>query len=217
MNQNLNFLENYQCQGMLLPIITYPAPILRKIAPPVMVFDEALRILCQNMLYTMYQAPGIGLAAPQIGKSLQLFVLDTEYTRERFPPVSDKDTINGTQEEDEKSDEENFYYILGNFKPQIFINPKIQCIEGEICYQEGCLSVPGIYEEVNRCKKIKVEYQDLWGNPQELIADELLSICIQHEYDHLQGIVFLERLSELKKSIYLKKLQKKARKGKEKN
>lgn len=186
-----NFLENYTLSGEMLNIHTYPDPVLTKKATDVEVFDEHLVKLCQDMLFTMYHAPGIGLAAPQIGKSLRLFVLDVDYKRD---PI----TL-----EDETED-----YELSGFKPQVFINPVIKEKVGETIYQEGCLSVPGVYEDVNRCESLTIEYQDMFGKKHILTATGLLAICIQHEYDHLDGIVFIERLSAFKKNFFKKKLSK---------
>lgn len=182
-------LENYELKGKELPILTYPDPILTKIAEPVTQFDQELEQLVKDMLYTMYHAPGIGLAAPQIGKSIRLFVLDVNYDRET---VTNADGNEETR--------------LSGFSPMVFINPEISGTEGTITYEEGCLSVPGVYEEVKRHKNIHVRYQDLKGEFHELNADELLSICIQHENDHLDGVVFIERLSNLKKNFYKKKM-----------
>ncbi len=197
MKANTELLENYSLQGEQLPIFTMPAPVLKQIAKPVEIFDENLSTLCKNMLYTMYHAPGIGLAAPQIGQSIRLFVMDIDYNREEV-----------TRADGSKD------YVLSDFNPRVFINPVIEKISGEILYEEGCLSVPGIYEEVTRSEHIKVKYQDLDGNHQEMEATELLSVCIQHENDHLDGIVFLERLSTLKRNFLTKKyLKSKKKKG----
>ncbi len=189
--------ENYTLTGELLPIHTYPDPVLTTKAQEVTDFNDELKVLCTNMLYTMYQAPGIGLAAPQIGLSKRIFVIDVDYSRE--------ETAEGSGE-----------YTLGDFNPRVFINPKIVDKEGEIVYQEGCLSLPGIFENVKRYENIKVEYQNTDGEKLEMAADELLSICIQHENDHLDGIVFIERLSPLKKNFFKKKLTKQ-KKQKNKN
>lgn len=181
--------KNYVYEGKLLNIHTYPDPILTMVASEVQAheFNDELKELCKNMLYTMYDAPGIGLAAPQIGISKRIFVIDVDYTRE--------ETSEGSEE-----------YTLDKFNPLIFINPKFVVEEGQTTYQEGCLSLPGIYEDVKRFEKITVEYQDTDGNTHQLEADELLSICIQHENDHLDGIVFIDRLSALKKKFFKTKL-----------
>ena len=195
--ENTNILENYKLEGELLQIKTYPAPVLKKVALPVTEFNEELKKLCIDMLYTMYKAPGIGLAAPQVGHSIRLFVMDIDYDREEITKADD-----------------SVEYNLSNFNPMIFINPIIKDPKGETIYEEGCLSVPGIYEEVKRFETITVDYQDVDGNHHSINADELLSICIQHENDHLEGIVFLERLSMLKQNLLKKKfLKQKKKKG----
>lgn len=184
-------LENYELKGQLLNIHTYPDPVLTTVATDVteQEFNQDLKDLCINMLYTMYHAPGIGLAAPQIGISKRIFVIDVDYNRE--------ETSEGSEE-----------YTLSDFQPKIFINPIIKNKEGEITYQEGCLSLPGVYEDVKRFESIVVEYQDTDGNKNEISANELLSICIQHENDHLDGKVFIDRLSTLKRNFFRKKLAK---------
>lgn len=184
-------LENYKLSGNLLNIHTYPDPVLTKIAEVVKPdeFNAELKELCLNMLYTMYNAPGIGLAAPQVGISKRIFVMDIDYDRD--------ETSEGSEE-----------YTLSNFEPLIFINPVIKNQEGKIIYQEGCLSLPGIYEDVQRFESITVEYQDTDGNLKSIEADELMAICIQHENDHLDGKVFLDRLSTLKRNFFKKKLTK---------
>ena len=161
-------LENYELKGKELDIITYPDPVLTTIATEVTEFDENLKELCIDMLYTMYHAPGIGLAAPQIGLSKRLFVIDVDFSRE-------------------ETQEDSGEYVLSNFNPRIFINPKIIKTEGETTYQEGCLSLPDIYEDVKRYDSVEVEYQDTDGNTHTTEAKELFSICIQHENDHLDG------------------------------
>lgn len=183
-----NFLENYKCVGELLEILTYPHPILLKKAEKVTEFNDELRTLCKNMLYTMYKAPGVGLAAPQVGKSIRLFVIDVDYEREKVTRAD------GSED-----------YNLSEFNPLIVINPVIKEKDGEQIYEEGCLSVPGIYEEVKRAEHLVLVYQDMWGKEQTLDATELKAVCIQHENDHLDGIVFLERLSLLKKKFAKKK------------
>lgn len=181
--------KNYKYEGKLLEIITYPDPVLTKVATEVEEFNDELKELCKNMLFTMYNAPGIGLAAPQIGLSKRIFVVDVDYNRD---------------ETEEGSDE----YTLSNFNPRVFINPKFKIKEGNTTYQEGCLSLPGIFEDVKRFEHIVVEYQNTDGETHEIEANDLLSICIQHENDHLDGIVFIDRLSNLKKNFFKKKLVK---------
>lgn len=187
------FLDNYEFTGEKLKIFTFPAPVLKKIAKPVEIFNEELEILCKNMLYTMYHAPGIGLAAPQVGQSIRLFVMDLDYNREEF-----------TNSDGEKD------FRFSNFSPRVYINPVIEKLSGEIAFEEGCLSVPGVYEDVNRAESIKITYQDIRGNTHIEEHTELNSVCIQHENDHLDGIVFLERLSTLKRNFLTKKYLKTA-------
>jgi peptide deformylase len=160
----MNFLENYQLEGSELEIVKYPDPVLRKVATPVTEFDDELRSLVKDMLYTMYKAPA-----------------------------------------DANGDET---YKLSEFNPKVFINPIFKNPEGEILYEEGCLSLPGIFEKVKRPEKITVEYQDMWGVKHTEVAEGVYSVCLQHENDHLEGIVFLERLSLLKKNLLRKKFLK---------
>ncbi len=183
-----NFLENYKLEGEKLEILTYPNPILLKKAEKVTEFNDELRTLCKNMLFTMYKAPGVGLAAPQVGKSIRLFVIDVDYEREKVTRAD------GTED-----------YNLSDFHPLVVINPIIKEKDGEQIYEEGCLSVPGVYEEVKRAQHVVLEYQDAYGKTQILDAEDLRAVCVQHENDHLDGIVFLERLSLLKKKFAKKK------------
>lgn len=181
-----NLIENYKLEGDLLNIHTYPDPVLTKKATQVTEFDEELVLLCKNMLYTMYHAPGIGLAAPQVGISKRIFVLDVDYTR---------DEVEGSEE-----------ILMKDFNPYIFINPVFKEKNGETLYQEGCLSLPGVYEDVKRADSVIVEYQNVQGEVLSIEADGLLAICMQHENDHLDGIVFIDRLSSLKRNFFRKKL-----------
>ncbi|MBC7713314.1 MAG: peptide deformylase [Rhizobacter sp.] len=190
-----NFLENYELVGTKLPISVFPAPILKKVAAPVTEFNDELRSLIKDMFYTMYHAPGIGLAAPQVGVSLRLFVMDIWFEREKVT------LPDGSTE-----------YRYFDFKPMVVINPVFKEKSGEIVHEEGCLSVPGVYEDVKRAEFVTLEYQDMHGNHHTLEADELLSVCLQHENDHLDGIVFIERLSFLKKQLIEKKFLKKHKK-----
>lgn len=196
MEYNKNLLDNYQFEGEELRVFTYPSPVLKEVAGAVEKFDEELELLIKNMLYTMYQAPGIGLAAPQVGISKRIFVMDIDFDREEIT----------------KADGET-EYRYSNFNPRVFINPIISNKSGEVLYEEGCLSVPGIYEEVKRAESITVEFFDMFGHIQKIEAEDLLSICIQHENDHLDGIVFLERLSMIKRNLLTKKYMKKKKKG----
>lgn len=190
-------LENYQLKGDILSIHTYPDPILSKKCNAVKSFDNELYKLCQNMLFTMYHAPGIGLAAPQVGANLNLFVLDVDYKRESIVLPDGRED-----------------YKVSKFNPHVFINPKLKSKDGEIIYEEGCLSLPGVYEDVKRYENIVLEYFNLDGEKEEISAKGILSICIQHEFDHLEGIVFIERLSSFKKNFFKKKLTKEKLKSK---
>jgi peptide deformylase len=161
----------------LRDIILYPHDVLSTKAEPVAEVDDDLRQLVDDMIETMYDAPGIGLAAPQIGILQRLTVIDI-------------------------SSEEN------PDKLHTFINPQIVHAEGRIVWEEGCLSIPGAYEKVERSNKIVVQALDRDGEEFELEADGLLAVAIQHEIDHLDGVVFLDHLSSLKRRMALKKYKK---------
>ena len=173
---------------MILPILSYGNPVLKKKALPISVESKNLEILINNMWETMYAAQGVGLAAPQVGESIRLFVVDTY-------PFSDN--------EDLSMEERNF---LRGFK-KVFINPEIVEETGkEIFYREGCLSIPGIREDVKRKDSIIIKFQDLNGKS---IKDSFTGIAarvIQHEYDHIEGILFTDKLSYLKKKTIKRKL-----------
>jgi peptide deformylase len=173
-----------------ISLVHYPDPILKKRSVEVTSFDSELETFCQDLLLTMYHAPGIGLAAAQVAKHLRIFVVDVDYKREKVL----------------KEGEE--FYELTQLNPIIFINPKIKSGKGEYIGEEGCLSLPGIYDNVKRKKHIVVDYLNPKGEPQQLEASDLLSACIQHENDHLDGKVFIEKLSSLKFNFYRKKLVK---------
>ncbi len=159
----------------LLNILQFPDPNLNKVAKPIEKVDEEIKTLAKNMLETMYEAQGIGLAATQVNVHKQLMIIDLS------------------------SDQSN---------PLIFINPKITHYEGTASGKEGCLSFPGIYASIKRFTNITVEFLNLEGKKETLIADELLGIAIQHELDHLNGITIYDRLSNLKKVLFKKKLEK---------
>ena len=186
---------NYSLSGESLKVFTYPSPVLKKVANEILEFNDELVESAKNMLFTMYNAPGIGLAAPQVGLSIRMFCIDTDFERERVTNADGKE-----------------YFRFSNFNPLVLINPKIIEKHGDVVCQEGCLSFPGIFEDVKRAEKIKVEYQTLKGETITLEADGMKAICIQHELDHLDGIVFIERLSLLKKNMLLKKFNKKKKK-----
>lgn len=162
----------------LLTILVAPDPRLKIKALPVDKFDGALQRLIDDMFETMYQAPGIGLAAPQVGVSKRLIVIDIA-----------------------KKDEEA--------QPLALINPEILWLSPDTCvYEEGCLSVPEHYAEVERPARTRVRYQDRQGEIREIEADGLLSTVLQHEIDHLSGTLFLDHLSTLKRGMILRKLEK---------
>jgi peptide deformylase len=161
----------------VLEIFHYPNPILSKKSLPVHTIDATIRQLAKDMAETMYAAPGVGLAAPQIGHSLRLAVID-------ITPADQPKNL------------------------QVLINPEIVNAEGECTWEEGCLSVPDCSEEVKRKKKITVRYQNLEGETLEVVGEGLLAIALQHEIDHLDGILFIDHLSRLKRSLLKKKLRK---------
>ena len=163
----------------ILNILEFPDPRLRTIAKAVERVDDDLRQLIDDMCETMYDAPGIGLAATQVNVHKRLVVMDL-------------------------SEDKN--------EPMVFINPEFESLTDEVDqYQEGCLSVPGFYENVDRPQKVKIKALDRDGQPFELIAEGLLAVCIQHECDHLNGKLFVDYLSTLKRDRIKKKLEKQHR------
>lgn len=171
-------LRNPHDPMALLPILHHPDPRLRNVAAPVETFDAALATLVEDMLETMYDAPGIGLAATQVNVHKRVLVVDV-------------------------SAEKN--------APMHFVNPVIVASEGEGEMEEGCLSVPGVFETVSRARAIRVEAVDCRGEPFVLDAEDLLAVCIQHEIDHLDGKLFVDYLSQLKQNRIRKKLEKEQR------
>ena len=174
-------------------ILTLPDPILRKTSEPVEKIDKKVKNLMDDMLETMYSANGIGLAAIQVGVADRVIVMD----------ISRREQWHGATEDDpEEAD-------TGETGPRFFVNPEIVWASEETRnYQEGCLSVPGFYDDVARPAQCRVAFLDYDGKAQELACDGLLATCIQHEMDHLEGIVFLDRLSRLKRQMVLKKIAK---------
>lgn len=169
----------------LKKILTFPDPILREVSSDVQTFDENLQILVEDMLETMYAANGIGLAAPQIGVLQRVVVIDTRQ----------KDEEGARYHYEEMTELEKSIS-----QPMVLINPKVIQGEGKTTYEEGCLSVPGFYETVERYQKIEVSTLDVMGKEIRFQADGLLAICIQHEMDHLMGKLFIDRLSFIKSS-----------------
>lgn len=162
----------------ILPILQYPDERLHKVAKKVEQINDVIRKLVRDMAETMYAAPGIGLAATQVDKHIQLIVMDISEAHDDL---------------------------------KVFINPELLDCQGEEENEEGCLSVPGIYEKVRRAERVTVRAQDEHGKLFTLEADGLLAICIQHEMDHLQGRVFVEHLSHLKQTRIRAKLKKQRR------
>ena len=161
----------------VLTILHYPDPLLKQVSAPIVVFDDALKQLAQDMAETMYDAPGVGLAAPQIGELKRLIVIDC-------------------------SGKDNPADLI------VAVNPELVEKMGESCEEEGCLSVPEYYAAVKRFNQVTMNYQDLDGQPQQRQAEGFLAVAMQHEIDHLQGILFVDHLSPLKRSIFRKKYQK---------
>ena len=160
------------------PILTAPDPRLKAVSEPVDTVDAEIRTLVEDMIETMYDADGIGLAAIQVGVGKRILVLD----------VDQRD---------------------GDRNPRVFINPEITWASDEMSVvEEGCLSVPEIWDDVERPAAIKARYLDAEGARQELEADGILATCLQHEMDHLNGVLFLDHLSKLKRSIAIRKLTK---------
>ncbi len=162
------------------PIRTYPDPVLRTKTARVEKIDGSLDRLIQDMIETMHAAPGVGLAANQVGVSLQLAVIDLS-TREN-------------------AEQRHPLYVI--------INPEIVSSEGSVVEEEGCLSIPDYSEKVKRAAKVKVRAQDRTGKPFEIEAEGLLAKALQHEIDHLNGFLFVDRLSPLKKNIFKRRVKK---------
>ena len=177
--------NNYIARMALRDILILPDKQLRLVSKPVATVDAAIRALADDMLETMYDAPGIGLAAIQIGEPLRLVTMD----------LSKKD--------DEKA-------------PQVFINPEITWSSEEMnLHEEGCLSIPEYYEEVERPAAVRLKYLDIDGKAHEVEADGLFATCIQHEIDHLNGVLFIDYISKLKRDRVIKKYTKMAKQAAE--
>ena len=165
----------------LRDILIVPDPLLKQKSVPVETVDDALRALMDDMLETMYDAPGVGLAAIQIGVPKRVITMDI------------------SRSEDEKA-------------PRFFVNPEIVWKSEETApYEEGCLSVPEIFDEVERPARVRIRYLDYHGKPQEEDAEGLFAVCIQHEMDHLDGVLFIDHLSRLKREQAVKKVKKQAK------
>ncbi|MFH1796047.1 MAG: peptide deformylase [Pseudomonadota bacterium] len=163
------------------PLIILPDPLLRQVSKPVERVDSHLLKFAGDMLDTMYDAPGIGLAAIQVGEPLRLIVIDI--AKEDEPPA-----------------------------PQIFFNPEIVATgDGSNVHEEGCLSIPDYYAEVERPDAVTVRYVDKDGKQREMAADGLMATCLQHEIDHLNGVLFIDHISKLKRDMVVRKFKKLAR------
>ncbi len=181
-----------------LKIYTFPDAVLAKKAKPIERVEKSLYKLADDMLETMYDAPGVGLAANQVGILDRILVLDTEYENveleEGMASPAGSEVVAGK--------------LLLKRRPIVIINPKIIKKEGEILFCEGCLSVPEYSAEVKRAEKITLEYQNLDGLTKTLDAEGLLAVAIQHEMDHLDGRLFIERLGPAKRALVKKRLLK---------
>ncbi len=166
----------------LREILKFPDKRLRQMSKPIEQVTDEIRTLAHDMLEVMYDEPGIGLAAPQLGETVRLIVIDTEWTGE---------------------DAER--------KPLVLINPEIVERDGKIVWTEGCLSVPDFEAEVERAENVRLRALDLEGKEVEVDATELQAVCFQHEIDHLDGILFIDRISRLKRNLYVQKRKKQIR------
>ena len=167
---------------MSLEVLQFPDPRLKEVSEPVADVDDDLRALAEQMLEVMYDEPGIGLAAPQVGHTIRLVVMDTEWSDE--------------------GKERN---------PVVIINPEIVTREGRITWEEGCLSVPDYTADVERAEHIVVKYTNLEGEEVTEDVTGLRAVCFQHEIDHLDGILFIDRISRLKRNMYVRKRKKQVR------
>ena len=166
----------------LREVLQFPDRRLREVSQPIAAVTDEIRELAQDMLDVMYDEPGIGLAAPQLGVPVRLVVVDVGWT-----------------EED------------GERNPRVLVNPEIVHAEGNVTWNEGCLSVPDFQAEVERAERVRLRAQDLDGNPLEIEAEGLEAVCFQHELDHLDGVLFIDRISRLKRSMYVRKRTKQLR------
>ena len=166
----------------LREVLQFPDKRLRQLSKPVEQVDDALRELARDMLEVMYDEPGIGLVAPQVGEPVRLVVVDTEWTEE------------GAERE-----------------PLVLVNPELHDHEGRITWTEGCLSVPDLQADVERAAYVRLTATDLDGNPIEICAEGLQAVCFQHEIDHLDGVLFIDHLSRLKRNLYVQRRKKQLR------
>ena len=178
----------------ILPIVHLPDPVLRRESKPVERFDVDLARFLDSMLETMYDAPGIGLAAVQVGEPVRAVVIDC---------AKRADDEEGDEKQERKS---------GPGEPMFFLNPEIVASSDErSVYEEGCLSIPDYYADVERPAAVTVRYQDRDGAVQEVHADGILATCLQHEIDHLNGVLFVDHISRLKRDMVVRKFTKAAK------
>ena len=170
----------------LRPVLQFPDPHLRRVSRPIGTVTDEIRTLAADMLEVMYDEPGIGLAAPQVGEAVRLVVLDTDWT--------------------EEGAERN---------PLVLVNPEILEREGTLTWLEGCLSVPDFQAEVERAARVRVRALDLEGRESLHDAEGLRAVCFQHEIDHLDGKLFIDRISRLKRELYVQKRKRALRRGDE--
>ncbi len=166
----------------LREVLKFPDKRLREISTPIDEITDEIRELAHDMLEVMYDEPGVGLAAPQVGEAVRLMVVDTEWTRE---------------------DAER--------NPLVLVNPEITEREGTITWTEGCLSVPDFEADVMRAERVVLRASDLEGQPLEIDATGLRAVCFQHELDHLDGVLFIDRISRLKRNLYVQRRKKQLR------
>lgn len=163
----------------LREVLSFPNPLLKRVSEPIDELTDEVRELAHDMCEVMYDEPGIGLAAPQVGEAIRLIVVDTEWSEEG-----------------------------GTRNPIVVVNPMISRAEGKIVWEEGCLSVPDFTAEVERAGEITLEGSDLDGEAIVEEAEGLRAVCFQHEIDHLDGILFIDRISRLKRTLYVKRRKK---------
>jgi peptide deformylase len=166
----------------LREVLQFPDKRLRRVSQPIREITDEIRLLAADMLEVMYDEPGIGLAAPQVGEAVRLVVVDTEWREENA--------------------ERN---------PLVLVNPEIVASEGQVVWNEGCLSVPEFEAEVERSAKVSLRAQDLDGREVRIEAEGLQAVCFQHEIDHLDGVLFIDRISRLKRNLYVRKRRKQLR------
>ncbi len=170
----------------LRPVLQFPDKLLRRVSERIVEVTDEIRALVEDMLDVMYDEPGVGLAAPQLGEAIRLIVVDTEWT-------------------DEDADRD----------PLVAVNPEIVASDGKFTWNEGCLSVPDFTADVERAERVTLHYTDLDGRACSEDAEGLRAVCFQHEIDHLDGVLFIDRISRLKRNLYVQKRKKALRREEE--